>query len=456
MKRLSLFIALLGVSVFAFGGGRTHKQPDQGPSTIEAGSYFSAPASMEPKADLNGMKEVALRYTYKAEIAQIPILRDAVGKPYLPLSELADFFGVKWSYQPQTRRIEMTRGDRKVVTVLSQPSALVDGNETLFLAPSEMVDGQVAVEPDAAADLVRAVLNVQALFVAERATLVVGGVSPEDVRQEITQEMSEGIPQAKGKLQEESGDATTNPPPEATLPPPEQRVKTISAGGLKTYKVRRVVIDPGHGGKDGGAKGYDGKFVEKQATLDIALRVVKLLKQQPDLEVLMTRDRDKYITLKYRTEFANRHKADLFVSIHCNANRKSSAKGTETYVYSSRATGSAADAAARENSGGDFMDFVFDDLNHWSYNKRSHFLAEKIDRRIQDRLGQKILRIEQAPFYVLARVNMPSVLVETAFITHKEEERKLKDPEWRQKIAQAIADGIMAYRDGVEDSLERR
>jgi N-acetylmuramoyl-L-alanine amidase len=66
------------------------------------------------------------------------------------------------------------------------------------------------------------------------------------------------------------------------------------------------------------------------------------------------------------------------------------------------------------------------------------------------------VRIEQAPFYVLARVSMPSVLVETAFITHREEELKLQNPEWRQKIAQAIADGIMAYRDGVEDSLERR
>jgi N-acetylmuramoyl-L-alanine amidase len=230
------------------------------------------------------------------------------------------------------------------------------------------------------------------------------------------------------------------------VPPPEGKVKTVPSGGVKTYKVRRVVIDPGHGGKDGGARGYDGKYVEKQATLDIALRVVRILKEEPDLEVLMTRNTDHYITLQYRTEFANRHKADLFVSIHCNANRKTSAKGTETYVYSSRATGNAAAAAARENTGSDStMDFVFDDLIHNGFRRRSFYLAEKIDQRIQDR-----------PFYVLARVSMPSVLVETAFITHREEELKLQNPEWRQKIAQAIADGIMAYRDGVEDSLERR
>jgi N-acetylmuramoyl-L-alanine amidase len=274
--------------------------------------------------------------------------------------------------------------------------------------------------------------------------LVVGGVTPEDVRREIAAELSSvsGAPPDQGAS------------PVATLPP-DKRILTISANQLRTYKVKRVVIDPGHGGRDGGAVGYSGNFVEKKATLDIALRVAELLKDQPDLEVLLTREKDKYITLQYRTEFANRQQADLFVSIHCNANRKKSAKGSEVYVYSSRATGSAADAAARENQGGDFIDFVFDDLNHWSYSKRSFFLANRIDERIQERLGQKILRTEQAPFYVLARVKMPSVLVETAFITHKDEEKKLKDPEWRQKIAQAIADGILAYRDGVEDSLER-
>lgn len=441
MRRILLIAALLGLPAVLFSAATSQNKP----ATIEAESYWSSSPASNPVDDLPGLKDVSLRYTYRSEQGHAPVLRDSVGKPYLAISDVAVFFGVKWNYEPLIRRIELSRGERKVVAVLSQPSALVDGNETIFLDPPEIVDGQVAVSPEAAADLIGAVLNVQVLFMEGHATLVVGGVSAEDVRREIDEEMNGTA--GKGTT------ASTGPTP--TLPPPDASVKTVSSAAVKTYKVRRVVIDPGHGGKDGGARGYDKKYLEKQATLDIALRVVRILKAQPDLEVLMTRDTDHYITLQYRTEFANRHKADLFVSIHCNANKKTTAKGTETYVYSSRATGSAADAAARENVGGDFMDFVFDDLNHGVYRKRSYFLADKIARRIQDRLGQKILRIEQAPFYVLARVNMPSVLVETAFITHKEEEKKLKDPEWREKIAQAIADGILAYRDGVEDSLER-
>lgn len=452
MRRRFLLPALLALLPFLSAGTAS---PDGGgaAATLEAPSYVGAAPSEGPIDDLPGLTSVVLRYTYRTDRAEVKVLRDETGQPFLSLGEVADFFGVKWNYQPLPRRVDLSRGDHKVVLVLSQPNALVDGAETLRIAPLGVVEGQVAVSPEAAADLLSALLNLQVLFVKDSASLVVGGVSPDDVRREIAEENGESLPPATPPSV-----PTPGPDQEAVVTPaPKVETVKLREKNRRAYAVKRVVIDPGHGGRDAGAIGYDRRYMEKQATLDIALRVAALLRQQPDLEVLLTRDRDKYITLQYRTEFANRHKADLFVSIHCNANRKKSAKGTETYVYSSRATGSAADAAMRENVGGDrTLDFTFDDLIHNAYRARSFYLARMIARRIQDRLGQKILRIQQAPFYVLARVRMPSVLVETAFITHKEEENKLKDPEWRQKTAQAIADGILAYRDGVEDSIERR
>ena len=111
-------------------------------------------------------------------------------------------------------------------------------------------------------------------------------------------------------------------------------------------------------------------------------------------------------------------------------------------------------AAFRENDDVNLMDFIQNDLLHSAFRARSFLLAEKVDQRVRDRLGQKIRRIEQAPFYVLARVNMPSVLIETAFISNQAEEKKLRNPEWRDKMARSIADGILSYRDQVEDSLD--
>jgi N-acetylmuramoyl-L-alanine amidase len=246
---------------------------------------------------------------------------------------------------------------------------------------------------------------------------------------------------------EEGEDAVTKNrrPVRPDQPPPNSK---------QVYRLRRIVVDAGHGGKDIGARGYDRRYNEKQATLDIAKKVVALLKKEPELDVLMTRNSDYFVTLKGRTTFANKHGADLFVSIHCNSNPRSNAKGTETYVYSPKASNAyGARVAHLENGGKDYKDLILNDLHHNAYKIRSYFLATKVDELIQRRLGQHIRRIQQAPFYVLARVDMPSILIETAFISNKGEEAKLRDPQWQDNIAKAIADGILGYRDTVESGL---
>jgi N-acetylmuramoyl-L-alanine amidase len=222
-------------------------------------------------------------------------------------------------------------------------------------------------------------------------------------------------------------------------------------------RVRRIIIDAGHGGNDAGAPGRDRRYREKEATLDIAKRVAGYLREENGLEVLLTRGGDYYITLKYRTDFANSHNADLFVSIHCNSNPRPGAHGTEIYRYGSKASSKyAAVAAARENGGNDFMDFTLADMRNNFYKTRSSALAEDVESKIVEDLGQHFRNIQQAPFYVLAHADMPSILVETAFISNQQEENKLRDPYWRDKMAKAIAQGIIAYKDRVEGMDENQ
>jgi N-acetylmuramoyl-L-alanine amidase len=152
---------------------------------------------------------------------------------------------------------------------------------------------------------------------------------------------------------------------ELTPPPPPSAIEEERVADSKKYHIRRIIIDPGHGGKDYGASGFDKRYFEKQATLDIAKKVVRLLQKDPNLQIFMTRTSDYYITLKYRTDFANTRNADLFVSIHCNSNPRSKASGTETYVYGARASNQvAAYQASRENGRNDYKEFILNDLLH--------------------------------------------------------------------------------------------
>ncbi|MGH7739699.1 MAG: N-acetylmuramoyl-L-alanine amidase [bacterium] len=416
----------------------------------------------------------ALQYTYRPDHISVRILTDKTGKNYLPLMDAAKFYGIEVTFDAKTRKILLKKGNREVRAILSQPYFLLVTPQEASgpMDPIKFLSGELALPVESSGDLLGTALNVNARYLSDTQTLVVGGIKADEVRREILTQAESltptpplkpvptatpamvstdtPVPPAKSVSltptpQAPDEDATPAPiPGRDQLPPPKN-----------VYRVRRIIIDPGHGGIDRGATGYDKRYTEKQATLYIAKRVTELLRQDKSLEVFMTRTTDHYITLKYRTTFANEHKADLFVSIHCNANPNTRAHGTETFVYSSKASNNVAEvAAARENGHTDFLDFIQNDLRHNAFRVRSYLLAEMVDERIRDRLGQHIRRIQQAPFYVLARVGMPSILIETAFITNPKEEKKLEDSAWRDRIAHAIADGILAYKDKVEGSFE--
>jgi N-acetylmuramoyl-L-alanine amidase len=217
--------------------------------------------------------------------------------------------------------------------------------------------------------------------------------------------------------------------------------------------VSRIVIDAGHGGHDPGARGNG--MNESELTLDVALRLRKLLEDQPGVEVVMTRETDVFIPLEERTAIANRESADLFLSIHANASRNLKSHGVETYFLNFASNPEAAAVAARENSAsGKTMHSLPEIVRAITLNNKideSRDFAEIVQKAMVKKLSVKNtelrdLGVKQAPFVVLIGAGMPSVLAEISFITHKQEGQLLKTSAYRQQIAEALFDAVQGYQ----------
>lgn len=225
----------------------------------------------------------------------------------------------------------------------------------------------------------------------------------------------------------------------------------------KFTKIKRVVIDPGHGGKDPGAIGPKG-LLEKNVVLAVGKRLARILKEKYNMEVILTRDKDVYIPLEERTAIANSNSADLFISIHANASRRRSAKGIETYILNWTSDEEAIRVAARENAisfkkmkqSQSELQMILQDLARDDKKDKSMKLAYNVQNSVIDTLSHdynKIidLGVKQALFYVLVGAEMPSILVEISFISNREEEKRLSQKKYRGKIAEAIARGVKYY-----------
>lgn len=246
-------------------------------------------------------------------------------------------------------------------------------------------------------------------------------------------------------------------PAPLVAPPPRPPAANI-AGGYSLSRqlglgVSRIVIDPGHGGHDPGARARG--LTEADLVLDIALRLERLLLQQPGVEVVLTRRADVYVALEERTAIANRVGADLFLSIHANASRAANARGVETYVLNFATNPEAEAVAARENAGSSkTMSSLPEIVRAIARNNKideSLDLARMVQAALYERLRRvdrntRSLGVKQAPFMVLVGATMPGVLAEIAFLTNSREAALLKTERYRQQIAQALFDGIMRYQ----------
>ncbi len=243
--------------------------------------------------------------------------------------------------------------------------------------------------------------------------------------------------------------------------------KTIHA----QYKVEKIVIDAGHGGKDSGASGRYSK--EKDVTLAIALATGELLKKQfPEIEIIYTRKTDVFIPLKTRAEIANKNKADLFISIHCNANKSSSPKGSETYIMGLHRSEANLEIAKKENAA-----ILFEDNYEHQYDgfdptsNESHIIFNLFQNTFQahnlDFAGKvqhyfdyytplKNRGVKQAGFWVLYKTTMPGVLIETGFLSNTTDERFLNSKKGQAKISRAIVLAVSDYKNGHDASEQAK
>jgi N-acetylmuramoyl-L-alanine amidase len=220
-------------------------------------------------------------------------------------------------------------------------------------------------------------------------------------------------------------------------------------------KVRRVVIDAGHGGHDTGAIGRKGTR-EKDVTLAIARKLASQLRER-GLEVLLTREDDRYLKLEERAHMANEMKGDLFISIHCNSAHTSKLRGVETYTLNTSADRYSIRLAARENASSEKgisdLQFILADLATKANTEESTRLATRVQKNLVSHLssnyqGVKDLGTKEALFYVLLGARMPAILVETAFLSHPEEEKRLGSEKYQDDVAQAIALGVEDFLGG--------
>ncbi|MFO0596844.1 MAG: N-acetylmuramoyl-L-alanine amidase [Myxococcaceae bacterium] len=253
---------------------------------------------------------------------------------------------------------------------------------------------------------------------------------------------------AKGKDKVEEGEARNRLAKLAKT----EGVSDLSLAQQLGLKVRRVIIDAGHGGHDTGAIGPGGTR-EKDIALAIAKKLAARL-EAAGLEVLLTRDDDTFVKLEDRTRFANRQKGDLFISIHCNSAPTKTLRGVETYTLNTSSNRYSIRLAARENAtterGVGDLQYILADLATKANTGESSRLAERVQKSIvhnlsEDYKGVKDLGTKEALFFVLLGARMPAILVETSFLSHPEEEQRLADEEYQDKIADSINEAVGGF-----------
>jgi N-acetylmuramoyl-L-alanine amidase len=249
------------------------------------------------------------------------------------------------------------------------------------------------------------------------------------------------------------------PPEESVTPakPADPTKKGYSLARQLGLGVSRIVIDPGHGGKDPGCIGRKGTL-EKDVVLDVALQLQKILQTETDLDVVLTRETDIYIPVETRTVIANQKQADLFISIHANSNPKQKYSGVVTFFLNFPSDPSVMETVARENATStknmSKLNDILRQILREDKIKESTDLAQRVQSRLVNNLsssykGVTNLGVKSGPFWVLIGGHMPSILVEVSHLSNSQEESRLRTDAYKQKIALGIYSGILDYIDSL-------
>ncbi len=272
-----------------------------------------------------------------------------------------------------------------------------------------------------------------------------------------TSDAGNAMPQPKSKLglapvgKSSSGKPDLVQPASTPQPTRDGQSTLTRALGLK---IGRIVIDAGHGGHDTGTIGPTG-LMEKDLCLDVALRLGKIIQQRlPGADVVFTRSDDTFIPLEERTHIANEAKADMFISIHANSSQDTGARGIETYYLNLKGSAEAMEVAARENATDDQGIHELQDLVKQIARTEKIDESKEFAEDVQDSLSKRIQKtartvrnrgVRKAPFVVLIGADMPSILTEISFLSNPADEKMLKQPEHRQRVAEGIYQGVASY-----------
>jgi len=248
-----------------------------------------------------------------------------------------------------------------------------------------------------------------------------------------------------------------------TLKNPHRIVLDINPPTKAHYKITTIVIDPGHGGKDPGAIGRGGTR-EKDIVLAIAKELKRLISERLGIRVVLTRTGDYFVPLRERTARANNERADLFISIHANAALgRARGGGFETYFHSLALTKEAKAVARRENAvirlekgsrrAMNQAEFILWDMAHNTYLNESSDLAILVQEGLDKKLKIRNRKVDQAHFYVLSGADMPSILVEVAFISNPREENMLRSLDFQKRVAEGLYNAIALYKRNYERSM---
>ena len=237
---------------------------------------------------------------------------------------------------------------------------------------------------------------------------------------------------------------------------------------VNSNKIKTVVIDPGHGGKDSGTMGTKRfKIYEKHVALSVSLKLGKYISEAfPEIDVIYTRSSDVFLELNERTEIANNANADLFISIHCDGFTNPKPSGASVFVMGMSKLKANMDVAMRENAAIYLEDnyqqkyegfdpkspesYIVFSLMQNTYLNQSLKIAEEVENQFATRANRKSRGVKQAPFYVISRTNMPSILVECGFLTNPKEEEFLHSDIGQDYIASAIFRAFRTYKENIE------
>ncbi len=412
------------------------------------------------------------------------------GQTMVCLSEMAKIFKAYMQWNPITKVVTLTKDKNTLKFNIGSPNVQINNRYYKMEAPLRLITGRIFIPLNFIVHNFANLFNLLIRWDKDDKRLIID--SKETYVSSMEEEMNRRFPPSANQPVRDTGSTTAASSMKLTNRIYEEQVKSSIqekssnleiANNIRqedstsdslvlaqnsppdNVRIRTIVIDPGHGGKDSGAVGKTG-LLEKNVVLDISKRLrFALQRAMPNVNILLTRDNDYFIPLRERTRFANYKNADMFISIHSNASYASKAHGFEVFCLSTEASDDASRAlAAAENevislekeagsNNIDMIKLILGDIAQQEFIDESMELAQSVQSIVCKNMGLVSRGAKSAFFWVLRDAMMPAVLIEVGFLTNPFEESRLRSEEFRDNMVSSICDAIVVYKSKYEGKM---